>query len=120
MTSHCIRRQLNKEKKEDGFGSSVHVRASLLAATTKEEAYAAIWASFAERLQSLLQSENAVPLHLAADKLGVDSLVAVDIRSWFLRELQVDIPVLKILGGATVGNMILLALESMSPANTER
>lgn len=34
--------------------------------------------------------------------LGLDSLVAVEIRSWILRELEIDMPVLKILGGASV------------------
>lgn len=34
--------------------------------------------------------------------LGVDSLVAMDIRAWFSKEMQVDIPVLKILAGASV------------------
>ena len=63
----------------------------------------------------MLQSETAIPLHLAADELGVDSLVAVDIRSWFLKELDVDLPVLKILGGASVGDMLEYVLENISP-----
>jgi hybrid polyketide synthase/nonribosomal peptide synthetase ACE1 len=38
--------------------------------------------------------------------MGLDSLVAVDIRTWFLQELGVDLPVLKILGGASVADLI--------------
>ncbi|KAJ5613799.1 hypothetical protein N7528_007453 [Penicillium herquei] len=34
--------------------------------------------------------------------IGIDSLMASDLRSWFLSELEVDVPVLKILGGSTV------------------
>ncbi|KAH8199740.1 hypothetical protein TruAng_006085 [Truncatella angustata] len=34
--------------------------------------------------------------------IGIDSLMASDLRSWFLNELEVDVPVLKILGGSTV------------------
>lgn len=41
-----------------------------------------------------------------ADTLGIDSLFAVDIRSWFIKELQLEIPVLKILGGATVSEIL--------------
>lgn len=50
-------------------------------------------------------------LDLTADKLGIDSLVAVDIRSWFIKELQVEIPVLKILSGATIGEILTNAQE---------
>lgn len=34
--------------------------------------------------------------------LGVDSLVAAAIRSWFFTEHSADVPVLKILGGASI------------------
>ncbi|CAI7674872.1 unnamed protein product [Penicillium manginii] len=35
-------------------------------------------------------------------ELGVDSLIAVDLRRWFAQELEVDIPVLQLLGGCSV------------------
>lgn len=63
----------------------------------------------------MLQSENQVPLNMAADELGVDSLVAVDIRSWFLKEVLVDLPVLKILGGASIADMLEYVVENMPP-----
>jgi hybrid polyketide synthase / nonribosomal peptide synthetase ACE1 len=47
------------------------------------------------------------------DELGVDSLVAVEIRSWYLQELFVDVPVLKILGRASVGELLDYALERL-------
>lgn len=34
--------------------------------------------------------------------LGIDSLIAVEVRSWFLKELNVDVPVLKVIGGASI------------------
>ena len=49
------------------------------------------------------------------DELGVDSLVAVDVRSWFLKELNVDMPVLKLLSGATVDEVLTFAQERLSP-----
>ncbi|KAA8649476.1 putative Nonribosomal peptide synthetase [Aspergillus tanneri] len=33
--------------------------------------------------------------------LGVDSLMAVEVRSWFLKEIDMDMPVLRVLGGAS-------------------
>jgi hybrid polyketide synthase/nonribosomal peptide synthetase ACE1 len=46
-------------------------------------------------------------------ELGLDSLVAVDIRTWFLQELKIDLPVLKILGGASAVDLITLAVERL-------
>ncbi|KAI0376971.1 putative polyketide synthase [Hypomontagnella monticulosa] len=41
------------------------------------------------------------PLHM----YGVDSLIAVELRSWFLRSFKVDITVFEILGGATAESL---------------
>lgn len=38
--------------------------------------------------------------------LGVDSLVAVEIRTWFAQEVGVDVAVLKILGGPSVEELV--------------
>lgn len=57
---------------------------------------------FAAKLRSALQADaDRQVLDTALDELGMDSLVAVEIRSWFLKELSVDVPVLKILQGST-------------------
>ncbi|PYI32190.1 hypothetical protein BP00DRAFT_473498 [Aspergillus indologenus CBS 114.80] len=53
------------------------------------------------------------------DELGVDSLVAVDIRSWWLRELRVDMPVLKIMGGTAIADLIVYAVKQLQPAVVE-
>ena len=45
------------------------------------------------------------PLH----QYGVDSLVAVELRSWFAKELQADIAVFDILGSATITSVGQLA-----------
>lgn len=48
-------------------------------------------------------------------ELGIDSLVAVDMRAWFTKELGLDMPVLKLLGGATVAAMVEDTMERISP-----
>ena len=52
--------------------------------------------------------------HTAIVELGVDSLVAVDIKSWFTNELELEVPVLKILGGATVADLVEDAVKQLS------
>lgn len=37
---------------------------------------------------------------------GIDSLMAVEVRSWFFKELGVDFPVLKILGGSSIADIL--------------
>lgn len=44
---------------------------------------------------------------------GLDSLVAVEVRSWFVKELKVDMPVLKILGGASIADLSEQALKGL-------
>lgn len=38
-------------------------------------------------------------------ELGIDSLVAVEVRSWFLKELKLDVSVLKVIGGASLAEL---------------
>lgn len=45
--------------------------------------------------------------------MGVDSLVAVEVRSWFLKELAVDVPVMKILGGASITDLVEVVAQKL-------
>ena len=47
------------------------------------------------------------------DELGIDSLIAVEINSWFLKNLEVNVPVLKILEGTTVMELRHFALKEL-------
>jgi aryl carrier-like protein len=38
--------------------------------------------------------------------IGVDSLVAVDIRTWFAQQVGADVAVLKILGGPSIEELV--------------
>ena len=85
---------------------------------------------FTTQLQSLLGGATDDPqarqamLDSRTDELGIDSLIAVEIRSWFMKNLNVNIPVLKILSGATVRNLIQLAIKELPkdlvPSFTEK
>jgi hybrid polyketide synthase/nonribosomal peptide synthetase ACE1 len=46
-------------------------------------------------------------------ELGIDSLVAVEVRSWFLKVLKVDIPVLKLVGGSSLDEICELAMKKL-------
>ena len=71
--------------------------------------------AFLKMLQStLLLEAEAQVLERTMDSIGIDSLVAVVIRSWFSKELGIDLLVMKILGAATVGNILYYSPERLS------
>ena len=47
---------------------------------------------------------------MSPDKLGVDSLIAIELRSWFLKEIGVDMPVLKIFNAASIKELLKFAV----------
>lgn len=63
-------------------------------------------------------SPDANILDQSADVLGIDSLVAVEMRSWFMKVLNIDMPVLRIIGGGTMREVIEKAQELLDPAMT--
>ncbi|KAJ8132306.1 hypothetical protein O1611_g1320 [Lasiodiplodia mahajangana] len=96
-----------------GKGSTVPVRVQLADAKTKEEAFTIIKEGFLTRLRrTLMVSEDeAINEKASLVEQGIDSLMAVEIRSWFLKEVEVDVPVLKILGGSSVIDLLTEAME---------
>lgn len=53
-----------------------------------------------------LSDDEAIRDTMPLIELGVDSLVAVEVRTWFMQEAGVDLPVLKILGGASIADLV--------------
>ena len=81
---------------------AVPVKRQLSSAKTEEEAFKTLMKAFCSKLELVLQlPPNGVNGDVSLVKLGVDSLVAVEIRSWFLKEIHIDIPVLKMLSDAS-------------------
>ncbi|KAK5633745.1 hypothetical protein RRF57_009459 [Xylaria bambusicola] len=63
--------------------------------------------AFSLKIKAILQipSDRDI-LDTGLDELGMDSLIAVEIRSWFLKELSVDVPVLEILNGGSARTLL--------------
>ena len=97
-----------------GSSEAVPPKQRLAAAASMEERTDIIQEGFLNKLERILQSAKE---HMQPSQpllaLGVDSLMAVEIRSWFLNELDVDMPVLKILGGASITELCLEAAKSL-------
>ncbi len=61
----------------------------------------------------LLLGDQPIDFDAPLVELGLDSLAAVEVRSWFLKELKVDIPVLKVVGGASLVELCQKAMEKL-------
>lgn len=62
---------------------------------------------------SRLAEGQTVDYNIPLVEYGIDSLVAVEVRGWFLKELKTDMPVLKVLGGGSVAVLCQEALEKL-------
>ncbi|CAI7624844.1 unnamed protein product [Penicillium glandicola] len=104
-----VRHLITNEKlggKEDTRPRSAKGAGSLLQAETLADANAAVLELSTEKLSKTVSMAVAdvdadTPLH----QYGVDSLVAVELRDWFAEELQAELGVFEILGGATLASV---------------
>ncbi|THC99245.1 hypothetical protein EYZ11_001244 [Aspergillus tanneri] len=92
-------------EEESGHSASVRVpvKDQLDAAKNVSQAEEILCSAFATRLATILQmSPDSLARRAPLVDIGIDSLIAVEVRSWFLKELNVDVPVLKVIGGASI------------------
>lgn len=57
----------------------------------------------------VLSSEKELDANRAMASYGIDSLIAVEIRNWFSRELNVDMAIFDLLGGTTIAAVAAMA-----------
>lgn len=70
--------------------------------------------SFVAELRVILQvAEQTLDQYTPLIEHGIDSLIAVEVRSWFVKELKIDMPVLKILGGGSIADLSEQALKQL-------
>ncbi|KAJ8124217.1 hypothetical protein ONZ43_g8 [Nemania bipapillata] len=102
-----------RDKSKNPAGA-LSVKDQIAAAASEEEVLKLLKELFLAKLRVILQSADE---QIADDapliELGIDSLAAVEVRSWFLKVLQVDIPVLKLLGGSSLKDICEMALNKL-------
>jgi hypothetical protein len=80
-------------------GDSVPVSAQLKAVSSIEEANEIVVTALTNKLaKQLLMSPDDLDSTKAVSRLGVDSLIAVELRNWTFRELGADVGMFEILG----------------------
>ncbi|CAH0038987.1 unnamed protein product, partial [Clonostachys rhizophaga] len=118
MMRHFVRSPDQSSNKGAGNHVSLPFKVQLAQAKTRAQVSGMITEAFTQKLYSVFQmDENMMNLaeliQKRIDEMGIDSLMAVEIRSWFMTNLEVNIPILKILGGITVAELIKTAADTI-------
>ncbi|KAK4466132.1 hypothetical protein QBC42DRAFT_193632 [Cladorrhinum samala] len=104
--SHYTRREDDSDVAVDINGSKKSLKELIDAAQDKSAVIKVLELAFIERMQTqLMLAEGAVKSHQSIVELGVDSLAAVEIRSWVWKSVGFDVPVMKLLGGITTSEL---------------
>lgn len=86
------------------------VKDRLQAAMTASDVVAVVSDEVLAKLRGLLQLDSSVDdgslLRQKSSHMGIDSLIAVELRSWIVKTFQVSIPVLEILEGIATSDLI--------------
>ncbi|KAK2753624.1 Type I Iterative PKS [Arachnomyces sp. PD_36] len=110
-----INYQAQSTSNQTTSGNDLSLKALLATAGSITEALEIINTGFVSILTSKLQlpKDGSVTPDTKLAELGVDSLVAVDIRMWFAKELAVDMSVLQIMGGSSIGQIANSAADKL-------
>ncbi|KAE8152734.1 putative polyketide synthase [Aspergillus avenaceus] len=94
--------------KDGSLTTQVPVRLQLQDAISPQEVSTLIKVALESKLRALLFLSATEPLspEIPLVDLGIDSLVAIEVRAWAAKELSVDLPVLKILGGDSILDLV--------------
>nr|ACS68554.1 hybrid PKS-NRPS protein [Metarhizium anisopliae] len=108
---------IEEEQRKVSTATRTSVSERLEDARGSEEILAVIEEEFCTKLERMLQAEaGTIKASQSLANLGVDSLVAVEIRSWFFKEADVDIPVLDVLNTGTISELCQRAAQSVAAA----
>ncbi|KAF2962673.1 hypothetical protein GQX73_g10900 [Xylaria multiplex] len=107
---------LSQMSSQDTSNNEIELATRIQNAASPAEAANILTEGLVARLCRILsispeEFDRSQPMHM----YGVDSLIAVELRNWFLKTLKVDIAVFEILGGATADMLGKVAAEKMQP-----
>ena len=104
--SHFVMQEIAPKEQRQTMPTAADIQQRLEEAESNESAMQIVQEAFSSKLESMMQlTPNSVNVNVPLIDLGCDSLLAVEIRTWFLKELRMDVPVLRVLSGDTVAQL---------------
>ncbi|KAF2129141.1 polyketide synthase PksF [Dothidotthia symphoricarpi CBS 119687] len=111
-----IHQSLNDSNNKKEKTNAVSIQSLLQACKSQKDTLQVVQQAFGAQLRRILQvstSDDDLMMMRGVD-LGFDSLLSVDVRSWFLKNFQVSIPVLKIMANdVRMSSLAELAVEGI-------
>ncbi|KAH6979108.1 polyketide synthase [Fusarium venenatum] len=105
---------LEEERQERSSSTKVSMSQRLEEAKDAAEILSIVEEEFCTKLERMLQAEaGSIKTSQSLLGLGVDSLIAAEIRSWFFKELDIDTPVLEILNTASISELCSTAVSNL-------
>lgn len=99
-------------------GSALSVKALLSEAENFDDAKQLVATAMGAKIAAMMSiSPEDITMETSLGDLGIDSLVAVEIRNWMSKELEATIPVLEIIGTPSVAALAELTI-GKSPLTT--
>ncbi|CAA9957838.1 Acyl transferase domain [Pyrenophora teres f. maculata] len=113
MSHLAIQREAISQNRDMESNNSLSSR--VLESSTREELHLVIQDAFVNELRGSLHLtlDGDSMGTICLDTAGIDSLIAVEIRAWFSKNLATNIPVLKILEGLTISEIVEIAIQGM-------
>ncbi|KAK4641463.1 Type I Iterative PKS [Podospora bellae-mahoneyi] len=103
---HFTRGSDDRDEESDAGPQQLSLKEQTSRGETEEDVAEILVPAFIKRLQNQLKlAEGTVTAEQSIVELGVDSLAAVEIRSWVWRTLGHDVGVMKILSGMTISQL---------------
>ncbi|KAK4610729.1 hypothetical protein CLAFUW4_14084 [Fulvia fulva] len=112
--SHFLVHQV-EQVGEAGNEAVMSVKDQVAACKNAKDILVLVKRTLAAQLRNVLQMTSADDDLMAArsSDIGLDSLISVDIRSWILKNFEVRVPVLKIMGNDTMADIAELVVEQV-------
>ncbi|KAJ2995834.1 hypothetical protein NUW58_g1161 [Xylaria curta] len=104
---HCLNNRGTTLASTSNTDGVLSIKDALRSASDYIEAQKIFRVAFVKKLQTLLLIDPDIHIFdSSTDDLGVDSLISAALRAWFSTELDVDVPIMKILGGAKITELV--------------
>ncbi|RYP45085.1 hypothetical protein DL768_008516 [Monosporascus sp. mg162] len=108
--SHMTRQPSSTGGHERSGTSTQQLHERLENAQSIAEAIEVYQTLFTIRIESMMKINAAsIDVHAPLSDLGLDSLLGVEIRTWLLREMDIDVPLLRILGRDSISQISSVA-----------